>query len=246
MSFKRDGDDSNQLNALKKRRVSDLLAFNIPQEEALLLSNGRFACTVCSWRPVFDTMDVLAVHRAGKRHLASLCRFNERQQCLREEIQKRTQAAFLEEGDSDPAPLLSQTRHRVHCALLQSIPYSSCCQRSRRKKAVDCDSTSEFSAKSMDKPCEAPSHNKAEEEPDISPLPPALVHSLDHFGDKEDATKSDPSSAEENQVTRRRELEHYLHLRSSGWVKDKAGCWVKDENAEFDSDEDQPPQSQSS
>uniref|UniRef100_A0A8C4R3N7 Sodium channel modifier 1 n=1 Tax=Eptatretus burgeri TaxID=7764 RepID=A0A8C4R3N7_EPTBU len=182
MSFKRDGDDSNQLNALKKRRVSDLLAFNIPQEEALLLSNGRFACTVCSWRPVFDTMDVLAVHRAGKRHLASLCRFNERQQCLREEIQKRRQAAFLEEGDSDPAPLLSQTRHRVHCALLQSIPYSSCCQRSRRKKAVDCDSTSEFSAKNMDKPCEAPSHNKAEEEPDISPLPPALVHSLDHFG----------------------------------------------------------------
>uniref|UniRef100_UPI00358FF378 sodium channel modifier 1 isoform X2 n=1 Tax=Myxine glutinosa TaxID=7769 RepID=UPI00358FF378 len=245
MSFKRDGDDASQLNALKKRRVSDLLAFNIPQEEALLLSNGRFACTVCSWRPVFDTMDVLAVHRAGKRHLASLCRFNVQQQCLREEIQKRRQAAFLQEDDSDPAPLLSQTRHRVHCALLRSIPYNSCCQRGRRKTAADGDSTSAFPEKRMDKPCEGPSHNKAEAEPDTAPLPPVPEQSLDHFGDDEDGTKYDATSTEEK-VTRRRELEHYLHLRSSGWVKDKAGCWVKDENAEFDSDEDQPPQSQSS
>ncbi|MEE6491530.1 hypothetical protein FKM82_016251 [Ascaphus truei] len=43
MSFKRDGDDSCQLNVLKKRRVADLLASYIPEDEALLLKNGRCA-----------------------------------------------------------------------------------------------------------------------------------------------------------------------------------------------------------
>lgn len=29
----------------------------------------RYTCLVCSYRPVFDTVDMLAVHRKGKRHL---------------------------------------------------------------------------------------------------------------------------------------------------------------------------------
>ncbi|NXF14156.1 SCNM1 protein, partial [Smithornis capensis] len=40
---------------------------------------------------------------------------------------------------------------------------------------------------------------------------------------------------------RRRLLRHHLHLRSSGWIQDPSGKWVKDGNAEFDSDEDEPP-----
>lgn len=66
-----------------------------------------------------------------------------------------------------------------------------------------------------------------------------------------------PLSAE-----RRRELEHYLHLKrsevispafcslgfadfffffSQGWIQDGSGGWTKDANVEFDSDEDEPP-----
>lgn len=30
-------------------------------------------------------------------------------------------------------------------------------------------------------------------------------------------------------------------LGSSGWVQDGSGKWVKDENVEFDSDEEEPP-----
>ncbi|NXA16732.1 SCNM1 protein, partial [Sapayoa aenigma] len=41
---------------------------------------------------------------------------------------------------------------------------------------------------------------------------------------------------------RRRVLRHHLHLRSSGWIQDPSGKWVKDGNAEFDSDEDEPPE----
>ncbi|XP_061872359.1 sodium channel modifier 1 isoform X1 [Colius striatus] len=68
MSFKRDGDDPAQLGVLQKRRVADLLANYIPEDEALLLRSGRYACTVCAHRPVFDTLDMLTVHRAGRRH----------------------------------------------------------------------------------------------------------------------------------------------------------------------------------
>ena len=28
----------------------------------------RYACTVCGHRPVFDTVDMLAIHRQGKKH----------------------------------------------------------------------------------------------------------------------------------------------------------------------------------
>ncbi|NXS77290.1 SCNM1 protein, partial [Erpornis zantholeuca] len=40
---------------------------------------------------------------------------------------------------------------------------------------------------------------------------------------------------------RLRILRHHLHLRRWGWLQDPAGNWVKDGNAEFDSDEEEPP-----
>lgn len=36
-------------------------------------SPRRYACTVCPHRPVFDTLEVLAVHRAGRKHVGSEC-----------------------------------------------------------------------------------------------------------------------------------------------------------------------------
>ncbi|ESO10192.1 hypothetical protein HELRODRAFT_73292 [Helobdella robusta] len=68
MSFKRDGDDASFIRLLQKRRISELFTANIPNNEAKLLSNGRFACTVCHQGPVFDTVPMLSIHRSGKRH----------------------------------------------------------------------------------------------------------------------------------------------------------------------------------
>ncbi|XP_014673546.1 PREDICTED: sodium channel modifier 1-like [Priapulus caudatus] len=42
-------------------------------------------------------------------------------------------------------------------------------------------------------------------------------------------------------VHKRKQLEHYLHLKSCGWKKSNDGQWIKDELVEFDSDEDEPP-----
>nr|KAF6291614.1 sodium channel modifier 1 [Myotis myotis] len=114
MSFKREGDDWSQLNVLKKRRVGDLLASYIPEDEALMLRDGRFACAICPHRP---------------------------------------------EPGADPQA-------------------------------------------------------------------------------KESAAVSSPAPLS---PTRRRALDHYLTLRSSGWIPDGRGRWVKDENVEFDSDEEEPP-----
>lgn len=37
------------------------------------------------------------------------------------------------------------------------------------------------------------------------------------------------------------EQQRYLELKKSGWILDRNGKWIKDDNAEFDSDEDEPP-----
>ncbi|KPP80063.1 sodium channel modifier 1-like [Scleropages formosus] len=161
MSFKREGDDPSQLNILKKRRVADLLSNFIPEDEAALMKNGRYTCLVCSYRPVFDTLDMLALHRQGKRHLEGLKWFYGKKARFQNEVEKRRHQDYIQaeehrEENANPAPLLTETRKITHHALLKSTPYNSC------------------------------------------------------------------------------------HKTSSGWLQDKSGNWIKDENVEFDSDEDQP------
>ncbi|XP_063173211.1 sodium channel modifier 1 isoform X2 [Candoia aspera] len=140
MSFKREGDDPGQLQVLKKRRVAELLANYIPEDEALLLRNGRYACTVCFQRPVFDTLDMLTVHRSGKKHLASLQKFYGKKHSLENEVQKRQHQAYLQaeedsaQGALGPAPLLAQTRKITWNALLKTVPYSSCCRPKREAR----------------------------------------------------------------------------------------------------------------
>ncbi|XP_062453920.1 sodium channel modifier 1 isoform X2 [Rhea pennata] len=133
MSFKRDGDDPGQLSVLQKQRVADLLANYIPEDEALLLRSGRYACTVCAHRPIFDTLDVLAVHRAGKKHIASLQSFYGRKRSFENEVQKRQHEEFVRAEEAgtqgSPAPLLVRTRRIAQSALLKAAPYSSRCRR---------------------------------------------------------------------------------------------------------------------
>ncbi|XP_030044062.1 sodium channel modifier 1 isoform X2 [Microcaecilia unicolor] len=259
MSFKREGDDGSQLNVLKKRRVADLLASFIPEEEALLLKNGRYACTVCAQRPVFDTLDMLAVHRTGKKHIASLQRFYGKKQDHEREVQKRQQLEFLKAEEAggqvpaDPAPLLIQTRRIAHHALLKATPYNSCCRRSRSE-----DSGGKTEASAVSATCESPQPGlrleiRGEEAAGVegSPgrkLPGYQSKSSDSRKERawkmkrQKAGKATPATeAETAGSDQRGAMEHYLLLRSSGWIQDSSGKWMKDENVEFDSDEEQPP-----
>ncbi|XP_011375945.1 sodium channel modifier 1 isoform X1 [Pteropus vampyrus] len=225
MSFKREGDDWSQLNVLKKRRVGDLLASYIPEDEALMLRDGRFACAICPHRPVLDTLAMLTAHRAGKKHLSSLQLFYGKKQPGKGTEQNPRQQSELERKETKvEAPLLTQTRLITQNALHRAPHYNSCCRRKYRPEAP------------------RPPASR-------SPLPPPEVELQSRKisrdpepGAGPQAEESAPaSSAAPVSPTRRRALDRYLTLRSSGWIPDGRGRWVKDENVEFDSDEEEPP-----
>ncbi|XP_077776168.1 sodium channel modifier 1 [Podarcis muralis] len=270
MSFKREGDDPSQLNVLKKRRVADLLANYIPEDEALLLRDGRYACTVCFHRPVFDTLDMLTVHRSGKKHLISLQKFYGKKRSLESEVQKRRHQAYLQAEETGtqvspgPAPLLVETRKIAHNALLKNVPYSSCCRRNRVAGSDIAPSTSRTDSSSRESEEIEPSKPKnsvhAEEHrlgfPEATSavdLPGCATSKSESVkrsaalgkerSRKRKASHSAAPHSDTGDVTpeKRRALEHYLRLKSSGWVQDGSGKWVKDENVEFDSDEEEPP-----
>uniref|UniRef100_A0A3Q4HD11 Sodium channel modifier 1 n=1 Tax=Neolamprologus brichardi TaxID=32507 RepID=A0A3Q4HD11_NEOBR len=224
MSFKREGNDKSQLNLLKKRRVADLLSNFIPEDEAALMKNGRYTCLVCSYRPVFDTVDMLAVHRKGKRHLDGLKAFYGKKARLKTEITKRqhenyVQAEEKRQEPSSSAPLLAQTRKLTHHVLLKTVPYNSCLL----EKMFYCQPL--FLANL--------GHDFAST--------PFVANNEPHPSkDTAECQAAERQEAEPITAQRKRELEHYLKLKSDGWLQDHSGKWVKDENVEFDSDEEEP------
>ncbi|XP_028837147.1 sodium channel modifier 1 isoform X1 [Denticeps clupeoides] len=242
MSFKREGDDQSQLNVLKKRRVADLLSNFIPEDEATLLKNGRYACLVCSHRPVFDTVNMLAIHRKGKRHSEGVKWFYRKKLELQNEIEKRRHQTYIE-NDSEQqnaessAPLLTQTRKITHHALLRTTPYSSCHKKSSSRTVKAFNSVcSDGQTLHQSTSCLVPSVE-------------VVCSDNTYTVSQEDSNKqsaeriqgSQHGQAEPITAQRQKEMEHYLKLKSSGWMQDKNGKWVKDENVEFDSDEEEPP-----
>ncbi|XP_070767583.1 sodium channel modifier 1 [Enoplosus armatus] len=232
MSFKREGDDGSQLNILKKRRVADLLSNFIPEDEAALMKNGRYTCLVCSYRPVFDTVDMLTVHRNGKRHLEGLKSFYGKKAQLKNEITKRKHENYVQTEDrgqepSCSAPLLAQTRKLTHHALLKTVPYNSCHRNT--------------STKSEKGPLSIGSHPSDNSSSKSSSGCTAVDEGSHPSEDIKGSEAAVTQEAEPITAQRRRELEHYLKLKSEGWLQDRSGQWVKDENVEFDSDEEEPP-----
>lgn len=71
MSFKRDGDDISWLKSHRKRRINELLTENIPEDEAFLMKNGMFCCIVCNSQKTCESVNALAIHRNGKKHIAN-------------------------------------------------------------------------------------------------------------------------------------------------------------------------------
>lgn len=244
MSFKREGDDKSQLNLLKKRRVADLLSNFIPEDEAALMKNGRYTCLVCSYRPVFDTVDMLAVHRKGKRHLDGLKAFYGKKARLKNEITKRQHENYVEAEEkrqepSSSAPLLAQTRKLTHHALLKTVPYNSCHRKTSTKSEKVTASTSSDPSDNMTSACweSGISVNTSQSNSTVCSTANKEPHPSK---DTAESQAAETQEAEPITAQRKRELEHYLKLKSDGWLQDHSGKWVKDENVEFDSDEEEP------
>ncbi|KAG7475778.1 hypothetical protein JOB18_037403 [Solea senegalensis] len=256
MSFKREGDDKSQLNILQKRRVADLLSNFIPDDEAALLKNGRYTCLVCSYRPVFDTVDILTVHRKGKRHLEGLKSFYGRKSQLKNDITKRQHENYVQAEDrtqeassSSSAPLLALTRKITRHALLKTVPYNSCHRKtSTKSEKATTSTTSGFCSNACSKMSSEQENACQKTEASNRTVPNSSSFNIT-AENKELHPSQDRNApqllvvpeAEPITAEKRRELEHYLKLKSDGWIQDPSGHWIKDENVEFDSDEEEPP-----
>ncbi|MEE6522500.1 hypothetical protein FKM82_021067, partial [Ascaphus truei] len=176
------------------------------------------------------------------------------------EIQKRRHQERVRAEEAPPAPLLAQTRRITQRALLKQAPYNSCCARNR-SGASGGRASSSGSCPSSDTSVSLtqsghPGHPRSES----SALHTTSEQSLPgHSGSSPDVGEQkcskgkervrrkkgeDLSGRAENSTTdpdTERALKHYLRLKSSGWIPDGSGKWVKDQNVEFDSDEEEPP-----
>nr|XP_009666085.1 PREDICTED: sodium channel modifier 1 [Struthio camelus australis] len=225
---------------------------------------SMYTCTVCAHRPIFDTLDVLAVHRAGKKHVASLQSFYGRKHSLENEVQKRQHEKFVRAEEAgtqgSPAPLLVRTRRIAQSALLKAAPYSSCCRRmgvngngSRAGMTQTELSTAPVRIAATASPEPRVPSQKIKEAVGTTPvalLPgccsgradvPKAATTQTQQGGKGKASPSPASQPEALNPKRRQALERYLQLRSAGWIQDHSGKWVKDENAHVESAEDEPP-----
>lgn len=286
MSFKRVGDDFTALRVQKRQRVSDLLVEDIPEDEAKLLKNGRFACMVCKHCPVFDTVAVLSIHRQGKKHLANA---KVRLEKLREDAelrQKREHMQYLNAIQENPnetekAPLLKITQQQTKSALRgsQCSRTNRCANQERKpnlpffqsRKPVytktnntqtwetGAELSNEVGANShvVGDTIAFPSNSRGSETTGNKSTGSSQIPSISNLSKQ---VSSELISRAPNQLTQRssdllnshqhqRELspderarrEHFSRLRQAGWIMGSDGKWCKDENAEFDSDEDEPP-----
>ncbi|XP_030821324.1 sodium channel modifier 1 isoform X1 [Camarhynchus parvulus] len=246
MSFKRDESDPGPLGALQRRRVAELLASAIPEDEALLLRDGRLACSLCPQRPVCDTLQTLLLHRAGRKHLDNLLRSFGRPRWPQETPQG-PQVTPQEAPGGAPgaqAPLLARTRRLARSALLRTAPYNSCCRRDRTKGSssrAGIPGMIPKNSQTRPDPSRSPGNCRSSGNAGNAETPgPARTEGAPKAG-KQRGRKGNSQNPEGPSAERLRILRHHLHLRSRGWLQDPAGNWVKDGNAEFDSDEEEPP-----
>lgn len=268
-------------SSIRKRRVSEILVSHIPEDEAILLKNGKYSCTLCAHRPVLDTIEMLALHRKGKRHLISLTRHLSEIKWKEREQQRRLQEASVTLGaaatsfcqakalGSAPA---KATKRAPRLKLMKSAPYSSCTKKKgSRQEAADAKGVVQTKTPATLENAENPlvkayikrsqkknsfaalvEESKRASTAPSSSAPTADVSGKERLGAEGPSVKpagqrKKPASTEpkkelnEEEAREKAKANYFLNLRMSGWKLDRDGKWVKDENVEFDSDEEEPP-----
>ncbi|XP_059476752.1 sodium channel modifier 1-like isoform X2 [Neocloeon triangulifer] len=242
--FRREGaDDLSLINHLQHRNVAELLSTHIPDHEALLLSDGKLTCVICSNRPVFDTIEVLAIHRSGKKHIQELAKH------LHHKAELETKAT----QDSKESHVLAglTTKDLATSELLRRTPSNSRRFNQSRRLSIE---------------TATPQTNVLTTPPDTTFNPNNLVRkylrsiersrsiaktieeSRDSYG--EIMSSANQSTAEEGPLVRPRGVkrkksaseptkEMQTDPEKSGWKVNKEGKWERDPEAEFESDEDE-------
>ncbi|XP_014282735.1 sodium channel modifier 1 [Halyomorpha halys] len=254
MSFKREGDDLSLLNKLKHQRVSEMLGNHIPEDEAKLLSNGRFTCLICLHRPIFDTVAMLGKHRKGKKHLLELSRYIKHKLELEYEALKKQQldaVKALSEEMTIQSIICSRTiggrDHHIEYGRRKTLDIPIF----KHKKpgllpTVSVTSPSQSSASQVrrylktlhrKRSLESIVEKRRENYGQLTTEQNTSVNEI-----KEVPVNVEPLKENVNKRSKSLPPNTELSLNLSGWIKDKDGNWVKDVNAEFDSDDESPPE----
>ncbi|KAI9123494.1 hypothetical protein K1719_004794 [Acacia pycnantha] len=204
----------------RKRRVDDLLVEGIHGSSFKKLANGKYACLVCPHNPILDTPLMLSMHNKGSRHLAAASRLKERDLMKQNEINKRI---ALSASSADTAKS------------------SSCNQKLR--SAGSGKPLIEQTKKTVSEIISDKSQQQMENRSKME------LSNTGHVASASCASTESYSSStrvEDNKVA----LQHHLDFRerrerelkftAAGWKRDGHGKWYRDENAEFDSDEEDP------
>ncbi|XP_033127240.1 sodium channel modifier 1-like isoform X2 [Anneissia japonica] len=79
-------------------------------------------------------------------------------------------------------------------------------------------------------------YNDSESKGDLNS---AIVHKLDHKSASKKKVVTPVTGLKDED--KKKKVQQILQLTSSGWKRDRGGIWIKDEDVEFDSDEEEPP-----
>ncbi|KAK4258739.1 hypothetical protein QN277_005154 [Acacia crassicarpa] len=212
------GDSWARETQYRKRRVDDLLVEGIHGSSFKKLANGKYACLVCPHNPILDTPLMLSMHNKGSRHLAAASRLRERDLMKQNEMNKRI-ALSASSGDTAKSSTSCNQKLRTVGSGKPLIEQT--------KKSVS-GIISDKSQQQME--------NRSKME----------LSNTGHIASASTESYSSPTTVEDNKVA----LQHHLDFRerrerelkftAAGWKRDGHGKWYRDENAEFDSDEEDP------
>lgn len=224
----------------RKRRVDDLMLSNSPSNSFKKLSNGKFACLICTHKPILDTPIAISMHSKGYRHIAAESRLKEQELSRQEELNKRIALSNDSATDSNSTtsieqlksakifgkPLIERTRKAMletQCLLNQGARLGSSSSSKRNIRV----SSPIFP--SSDNKLEQPSDNRRLNE---------LPKSSEKMHVEVTASAAKVLTDWNEELHKRREKE--LKFSAAGWKRDGFGKWYRDENVEFDSDEEDP------
>ncbi|KAF3964111.1 hypothetical protein ACB098_07G106600 [Castanea mollissima] len=203
----------------RKRRLDDLLLEELVDGSSYKkLSNGKYACLVCSHSPILDSPLMLSMHTKGSRHRAAESKLKETELMRQDVINKRVALSDSSTGTTNcntyhqkfrsvGKPLIEQTRNVALETLNNITPQQNSSNANHNLQLVLDRLTDGNSNLNQNSPCPIEVTDKVVVQP--------------HLDFRE-----------------RRERE--LKFTAAGWKRDCQGKWFRDEHVEFDSDEDDP------
>uniref|UniRef100_A0A1B6DFC2 Sodium channel modifier 1 n=1 Tax=Clastoptera arizonana TaxID=38151 RepID=A0A1B6DFC2_9HEMI len=242
---------------LNNQRVRQMLVEYIPENEAKLLSNGKLTCLICQHRPIFDCIRTLTQHRVGKKHVAELelylkCKSEHDYQKLKMKqknfltskimVKKKFVPKYLKRNTVLSLPSLriepqkSSGEHLLKIEELNLVKPTAASQVRQYLKSIS--RRNQF-GKVMETAKDSYGVNLSSKICNkLGNQAQKTVISLDS-GSKRKVEDTKTRSVRNSSIA-----EQELRLRMSGWIKDSSDNWIKDPNAEFDSDEEECPQLQ--